>query len=277
MIFRISKTQDYTVMSNYHLRDRNLSLKAKGLLSWMLSNDDNWDYSISGIVACCKEGETSITSTLKELQENGYIVVTKMNPNTENNRIHYIYDVYEKPLSQDPGFQPLENQPVENQVQINTNKINTNKIKNSKELEDFESSNSDFLGSVKKEKKPSLYSKCVSMIDDFCIKNNQMKLRNLLVNYLNMRLEAKDIQYTNQWKGLLNKLVTIESDWEAVIQQSLDRGYRSFFPVSEYKSNNLKHQPWEENVRCSTYTEEEWQKQLEWQEQMKAEGKRIEF
>jgi hypothetical protein len=53
-------------MSNFHLRDKNLSLKAKGLLSWMLSNNDDWDYSIAGIVACCKEGETTINTTLKE-------------------------------------------------------------------------------------------------------------------------------------------------------------------------------------------------------------------
>ena len=67
MIFRVEKNKNYTTMSNYHLRDKNISLKAKGLLSWMLSNDDDWDYSLAGIVACCKEGETSVTTALKEL------------------------------------------------------------------------------------------------------------------------------------------------------------------------------------------------------------------
>ena len=46
MVFRVQKNKNYTTMSNYHLRDKNLSLKAKGLLSWMLSNNDDWDYSI---------------------------------------------------------------------------------------------------------------------------------------------------------------------------------------------------------------------------------------
>ena len=77
MIFRVEKTQNYTVMSNRHLREKNMSLKAKGLLSWMLSNDDDWDYSIAGIVANCKESEVAIKSALKELQEFGYLEVKK--------------------------------------------------------------------------------------------------------------------------------------------------------------------------------------------------------
>lgn len=57
-IVRVNKTNNYTVMSNYHLRNRELSLKAKGLLSLMLSLPDDWDYSIAGLVAICKENET---------------------------------------------------------------------------------------------------------------------------------------------------------------------------------------------------------------------------
>ena len=66
------------VMSNYHLRDKNLSLKAKGLLSFMLSLPENWDYSLSGLIAVCKEQESSIKSTLKELKEAGYLVIEKV-------------------------------------------------------------------------------------------------------------------------------------------------------------------------------------------------------
>jgi hypothetical protein len=118
-------------MSNFHLRDKNLSLKAKGLLSWMLSNNDDWDYSIAGIVACCKEGETTINTTLKELQNNGYVEVKKIMPNKESNRIHYEYFVYEYPQGVESlglESQGVESQGVESQGQINTNKINTNKI-----------------------------------------------------------------------------------------------------------------------------------------------------
>ena len=80
-IYRVHKTDNYTVMSNNHLRNRELSLKAKGLLSLILSLPDEWDYSITGFVSICKENETSVKSTLNELKHYGYLVVTKKNPN----------------------------------------------------------------------------------------------------------------------------------------------------------------------------------------------------
>ena len=73
-VFRINKTRDYTVMSNHHLRNTSLSLKAKGLLSLMLSLPDNWDYTTKGLAAICKDGIDSICSTVKELEQHGYIV-----------------------------------------------------------------------------------------------------------------------------------------------------------------------------------------------------------
>ena len=71
---RVNKTKDYTVLSNHHLKNKNLSLKAKGLLSVMLSLPDDWDYSINGLSFICKENETAITSALDELKENGYLL-----------------------------------------------------------------------------------------------------------------------------------------------------------------------------------------------------------
>lgn len=73
MIFRIEKNKNYTTMSNLHLKDKNLSLKAKGLLSMMLSLPNDWDYSIQGLASICKENETAINTTLKELKEMGYL------------------------------------------------------------------------------------------------------------------------------------------------------------------------------------------------------------
>ena len=149
-IFRINKNDNYTTMSNYHFRDKNLSLKAKGLLSLMLSLPDSWDYSIAGLVSICKENETSIKSALTELKENGYLIIRKCLPNTtKSGRYEYIYDIYENPkkkediieqneIKQDIEKQEVENQPleilpveiqpVENQVQLNTNILNTNKL-----------------------------------------------------------------------------------------------------------------------------------------------------
>ena len=72
-VFRVEKNANYTTMSNYHLRDKQLSLKAKGLLSFCLSLPDTWDYSIMGLAAVCKEGRDCIMSTLQELEELGYL------------------------------------------------------------------------------------------------------------------------------------------------------------------------------------------------------------
>ena len=59
-VVRVNKTKDFTIMSNHHLREKRMSLKAKGLLSMMLSLPDEWDYSISGLCAVCKENITAI-------------------------------------------------------------------------------------------------------------------------------------------------------------------------------------------------------------------------
>lgn len=101
-------------MSNTHFRERYMSLKAKGLLSLMLSLPSDWDYSVEGLVAICKENETAITSTLKELKMFGYLSVTKVMPNeTQSGRIEYVYEIFETP--QRDNIQGIENQGVEKQ------------------------------------------------------------------------------------------------------------------------------------------------------------------
>ncbi len=135
--YRVHANRNYTVMSNTHLRDKNMSLKAKGLLSVMLSLPDNWDYSMNGLCAISKENITAIKSTLNELKELGYLVVTKLMPNeTESGRIEYVYDIYESPNQaiEKQGIEnlPLENQRVENHTQLNTKESITKKL-NTKE------------------------------------------------------------------------------------------------------------------------------------------------
>ena len=73
-VFRIERTRDYTVMSNHHLRDGNLSLKSKGLLSMMLSLPEDWNYTTRGLAKICKEGVDAIGGALRELEKGGYIV-----------------------------------------------------------------------------------------------------------------------------------------------------------------------------------------------------------
>jgi hypothetical protein len=139
-VIRVNKTSDYTIMGNSHLKERDMSLKAKGLLSMMLSLPDNWDYSVAGLVSVCKESESSIKTALNELKKFGYLVITKKLPNqTESGKIEYEYNIYEYPkgegdtdTKQEGGFQgvdfqAVENQAVENQGQYNTNNKYTNK------------------------------------------------------------------------------------------------------------------------------------------------------
>ena len=133
-IIRINKTKDYTIMSNYHFKEKEMSLKAKGLLSEMLSLPENWNYSIAGLVAINKENEGAIKNILEELKKFNYLKVTKLLPNeTKSGRIEYIYDIYENPKQegkkQGVVFQGVEFQEVENRGQLN---INNKIIKNKK-------------------------------------------------------------------------------------------------------------------------------------------------
>lgn len=157
--FKVNKTKDYTIMSNYHLKEKNMSLKAKGLLSVMLSLPDNWDYSISGLVAISLENETSIKSALSELKKLGYLEVIKLMPNeSETGRIDYIYNIYEK-SKQEGKKQEVENLPleildVENQGQLNTNNKynNINIINTKKQNIDYINNNSSSI-----EKRDTIY------------------------------------------------------------------------------------------------------------------------
>ena len=93
-IFKIEKNKNFTVMSNHHLRNKELSLKAKGLLSFMLSLPEDWDYSLAGLCAICKENKTAIRSALKELQINKYLIIEKVRG--EKGYFEYEYLIFEE-------------------------------------------------------------------------------------------------------------------------------------------------------------------------------------
>lgn len=99
-IIKIIKNKDYSVMSNYHLRDKKLSFKAKGLLSFMLSLPENWDYSIKGLAALSKESYKTIRTILKELELKEYLIIEKKQ--NEKGRFYYEYIIYEKPDTKKP-------------------------------------------------------------------------------------------------------------------------------------------------------------------------------
>ena len=100
-VFRIERTRDYTVMSNHHLRNEKLSLKAKGLLSMMLSLPENWNYTTRGLAAICKEGVDAIGGALRELETAGYIVRHQLRD--RQGRISDTeYVIYEQPQPKKP-------------------------------------------------------------------------------------------------------------------------------------------------------------------------------
>ena len=114
-VFRIEKTRDYTVMANHHLRNTELSLKAKGLLSLMLSLPEEWDYTTKGLARICKDGVDSICAGVRELEEHGYVVRERIrNPNGQLGAIEYTI------LEQPRAFKPKQEKPErEKPVQAN--------------------------------------------------------------------------------------------------------------------------------------------------------------
>ena len=134
-VFRIEKTRDYTVMANHHLRNTELSLKAKGLLSLMLSLPEEWDYTTKGLARICRDGVDSICAGVRELEDHGYVVRERIrNSNGQLGAIEYT--ILEQPHTSEPKREkperenPVQANPVlgipeqENPVQLNTYRTN---------------------------------------------------------------------------------------------------------------------------------------------------------
>lgn len=114
-VFRVNKSKDYTVMANHHLRNRDLSLKAKGLLSLMLSLPDDWDYTTKGLACICKDGVDSICATIKELEKAGYVKRRRLR-DAQGRLSDLEYTILEKP--EPPPSSPVSPQ-RDNPVVVN--------------------------------------------------------------------------------------------------------------------------------------------------------------
>lgn len=124
-VVRVHKTNNFTVMSNFHFREKKMSLKAKGLLSLMLSLPDDWDYSVAGLATLSKDGKDSIMSALAELEKFGYL--TRKRLINERGQFDGIeYNIFEKPVTDNPIEDcPTKAKPIEEKPQqLNTNSIN---------------------------------------------------------------------------------------------------------------------------------------------------------
>lgn len=127
-VFRVEKTRDFTVMSNHHLRNVALSLKAKGLMSLMLSLPEDWDYTTRGLACICKDGVDSICATLKELERHGYL--TRQRLRDAHGRLGDIeYTIHERPVKPQTPEEPPKPPKREKPDQVSPKRENPDQVK----------------------------------------------------------------------------------------------------------------------------------------------------
>ena len=145
-VFRVHKTKNFTVMSNYHFKEKEMTLKAKGLLSLMLSLPETWNYSVAGLVSLSKDGKDGVMTALAELERFGYL--TRSRVQNEKGQFSGIeYHIFEVPQAEKPiAENPISEKPIsENQSQLNTNKI---KFLKNKKINN--NSKNDFMDELKR-------------------------------------------------------------------------------------------------------------------------------
>ena len=130
-VFRVHKQNNFTTINNYLIKDKNLTLKDKGMMLVLLSLPDNWEYSVAGLEKICMEARNTINGILNRLEEHGYLERSKI---YENGKIkEWRYDIYEIPKHLYRNFEDIENEDIENEDIENDTQLNTNKL-NTKEL-----------------------------------------------------------------------------------------------------------------------------------------------
>lgn len=177
-VFRIEKNKEYVVMSNKFLREREMSLKAKGLLALCLALPEDWNYSLNGLCAICKESQTSIRSALKELETFRYL---KRNRSKDaKGQFVYEYVIYETPYTQNQytvnqyaGNEDTDNQHTENVRQQSIKKQSIKK-------ENIKEQNKEDIY-IEKDKTP------ISEYETILFDIVNIDLRNLYVDYIEMR------------------------------------------------------------------------------------------
>lgn len=209
-VVRVHKNSNYTTMSNYHFKEKKMSLKAKGLLSLMLSLPDDWDYSIAGLSTLSKDGKDSVMTALKELEKFGYLQRTRLQ-DSKGQFIGYDYDIFEEPSPQVIDEETAENQQpysknpyaenpntdkpnAENPPQLNTNILNTN---NNKIL-----NNKDKIDKIDKSKN--------AVLPNEIIENNNYSFiepKPLTKQLLNCDYIEEDDMYINEYNNIFDELL----------------------------------------------------------------------
>lgn len=253
---RVNKTKDFTVMSNYHFREKEMSLKAKGLLSLMLSLPDGWDYSVMGLVALSKDGKDSVLSALKELKEFGYVKVTKITD--EKGRFAgYDYDIFEKPHEDRPcSDSPRSDSPRSSKPHSskpNTEKqpqLNTNNILNTKELNTKELNTKDNIKENNKKKTPNESALIEKQLEEYA--NGDEELLMLLHEWLKCRKAKRLVATEFAIKTNLKKIDRMAKASNLTVKEYLEevicRGWGAFYPINDFnnsyqRKNKIDSQP----------------------------------
>ena len=143
-VFRVEKNQNYTVMSNHHLRNTDLSLKSKGLLSQMLSLPEEWDYTLKGLSKINREGIDAIREAIRELERAGYVTRTRVR-NEKGQLGAADYVIHEFPMPPNPILEnPTQGKPISENPTLD-NPMQENPTQLNKELSSKELSNTDLL------------------------------------------------------------------------------------------------------------------------------------
>lgn len=230
-VMRIHKNNNFTVMSNYHFREKKMSLKAKGLLSLMLSLPDDWDYSVAGLSKLSKDGRDSIMSALSELEKFGYL--TRERVKLDNGQFGGVaYNIYEEPQPQKPVLEKstLENATQEKPVLEKREQLNTILIKDlfNKLLSLLNTKDGELI---------ALYQEYIQMREDMNapltaiglekLVSRCNKLSNGNVNIEKLILENAII---NNWK---NVYLPRENELEK-LNQAFVSDFKAYFDLDQY-------------------------------------------
>ena len=230
---------------------------------------DNENHCTAGndyFAAFCNCSESKVTKAIKKLKDLG--MIEELSFDGRHRKIRVVKSTMQSSKKYEAESQNLLSNNIDNKQD--------NKLNNSKELL---RNSPTFTFGKQTPKKDSLYTKCVTLIDsyDFSVWGN---IRKLLIEYLRFRISIKDKPlYTNMWKGMLNKLSELCDDdikmYESVIKQSIERGYLSFYPMSDYSNRGIKT---ESGVRhVPSMTEEDYAEEEKRMAELESKGVRVRF
>jgi hypothetical protein len=225
---RVHKNGNFTIMSNYHFKEKKMSLKAKGLLSLMLSLPNDWNYSVSGLVTLSKDGKDSVMSALAELELFGYLQRERMT-NSKGQFSGIEYNIYEEPQREKPiaEKQNEEKQTAEKPIAAKPTQLNTNSIKelNNKIIDILNTKDTELL---------ELYQEYIKVRENIKAPLSENGLEKLVerakrLSKNNVRLEKSILETAiiNNWK---NVYLPREQELEFIKNEGLDE-LRSFYGI----------------------------------------------